>query len=351
MLGFDTGLINSYSNQVNRTDGGALMAAIRDGNLLAYSNQVTVSSNNMAPETYDWGLIYTLANIDANIAMYPGGSPSHVTADSENQGFIIDFLLMSQTLDNAGNQGSNWSRGTHFMIADTGPSVNMGIGMLNANFLLAADDMRLWIKNSGTVGGAAYGGGIDLLSPRVRMQLSAELAGVSLPRGDDKVAIADVDLNLEGLVNFRLSPPPDGENFLAYSAAIRLYSMSDTTDSTLVSGQGSFWSIAEPGRPEVELRLANIEGDVAIVDSKLELHERNHSGNGESPQLEISNKIVFGGSAVQRLQDGTEGLASVPGGALGQEVKSDIYFGSDRLGQLVIPNGSIRTTIGLLPQE
>jgi len=351
MLGFDTGLINSYSNQVNRTDGGALMAAIRDGNLLAYSNQVTVSSNNMAPETYDWGLIYTLANIDANIAMYLGGSPSHVTADSENQGFIIDFLLMSQTLDNAGSQGSNWSRGTHFMIADTDPSVNMGIGMLNANFLLAADDMRLWIKNSGTVGSAAYGGGIDLLSPRVRMQLSAELAGVSLPRGDDKVAIADVDLNLERLVNFRLSPPPDGENFLAYSAAIRLYSMSDTTDSTLVSGQGSFWSIAEPGRPEVELRLANIEGDVAIVDSKLELHERNHSGNGESPQLEISNKIVFGGSAVQRLQDGTEGLASVPGGALGQEVKSDIYFGSDRLGQLVIPNGSIRTTIGLLPQE
>ena len=283
--------------------------------------------------------------------MYPGGSPSHVTADSENQGFIIDLLLMSQTLDDAGNQGSNWSRGTHFMIADTDPSVNMGIGMLNANFLLAADDMRLWIKNSGTVGSAAYGGGIDLLSPRVRMQLSAELAGVSLPRGDDKVAIADVDLNLEGLVNFRLSPPPDGENFLAYSAAIRLYSMRDTTDSALVSGQGSFWSIAEPGRPEVELRLANIEGDLAIVDSKLELHERNHGGNGESPQLEISNKIVFGGSAVQRLQDGTEGLASVPGGALGQEVESDIYFGSDRLGQLVIPNGSIRTTIGLLPQE
>ncbi len=351
MLHFDTGLINSYSNIVNRTDGGALMAAIRDGNLLAYSNQVTVSSNTMAPETYDWGLIYTLANIDANIAMYPGGSGSHITADSENQGFILDFLLMSQTLDGSGNQGNNWAKGTHFMIADTDPSVNMGIGMLNANFLLAADDMRLWIKNSGTVDSAAYGAGIDLLSPRVRMQLSAELAGVSLPRGDDKVGIADVDLNLEGLVNFRLSPPPDGENFLAYSAAIRLYSMSDTADSTLVSGQGSFWSIAEPGRPEVELRLANIQGDLAIVDSKLELYERNHGGNGESPQLEISNKIVFGGSAVQRLQDGTSGLASVPGGALGQEVKSDIYFGSDRLGQLVIPNGSIRTTIGLLPQE
>jgi hypothetical protein len=101
----------------------------------------------------------------------------------------------------------------------------------------------------------------------------------------------------------------------------------------------------------VELRLANIQGDLAIVDSKLELYERNHGGNGESPQLEISNKIVFGGSAVQRLQDGTSGLASVSGGALGEEVKSDIYFGSDRLGQLVIPNGSIRTTIGLLPQE
>ena len=353
MLGFETGLVNSYSAAVNRTDGSALMAAIRDGNLLAYSNQVTVSSNTMSPETYNWGLIYTLANIDANIAMHPGGSVSDIGGGSESSGFVLDLLMMSQTLDGSGYQGSNWSKGTHFMIADTDPSVNMGIGMLNANFLLAADDMRVWLKNTwnGTAGDAAYEGGIDLLSPRVRMQLSAELAGVTLPRGEDKVGIADVNLNLEGLANFRISPPPDGENFLAYSAAIRLYPLNDTAGSVLASGQGSFWSIAEPGRPDVELRLADMQGDLAIVDSRLELYERNHGGNGESPQLELSNKIVFGGSAVGRLQEGTTGLGALPGGSPGQEMKSDIYFGSDRLGQLVIPNGSIRTTLGLLPQE
>lgn len=96
--------------------------------------------------------------------------------------------------------------------------------------------------------------------------------------------------------------------------------------------------------------MANIVGDLAIVDSKIELYERNHGGNGESPELEISNKIVFGGSAAARLGDGISGLTPAPTD-LGQVVSSDVYFGSDRLGQLVIPNGSIRTTIGLLPQE
>lgn len=355
MLELQTGLINHYSSYVNRADGSALMAAIRDGNLLAYSNQVTVSSTTMAPETYNWGLIYTLANIDANIAMYPGGSLSHVDhangAYSDNQGFILDVLLMSQTLDGAGNQGQNWTKGTHFMIADTDPAVNMGIGMLNSNFLLASDDLRVWLKNTPADSKAsAYAGGIDLLSPRTRMQLSAELAGVDLPDGSNKVGIADVNLNLEGGVNFRLSPPPPGENYLAYSAAIRLYPLTDTGDSTLASGEGSFWSIAEPGRPDVELRLAGIEGDISIEDSKIELYERDYGGNGESPKLELSNKLVFGASAANRLAEGVVGIEPAVGN-FGQAVKSDIYFGADRLGQLVIPNGSIRTTIGLLPQE
>lgn len=353
MLGFEVGTINSYSAAVNRSGASALMAVIRDGNLLAYSNQVTASSNTMAPETYNWGLIYTLSNIDANLALYPGGSLSDVAGGSESDGFIVDLLIMLQTLDSSGYQGINWSRGTHFMIADTDPSVNMGIGLLNSNFLLAADDMRLWLKNTanGTAGVHAYEGGIDLLSPRARMQLSAELAGAQLPDGADKVVIADVALNLEGLANFRLSPPPDGENYLAYSAAIRLYPLSDSADSILAGGEGSYWSIAEPGRPEVSLRLANMEGDLAIEDSRIALYERNYGGNGESPKLQLSNKLVFGASAVARLEDGTDGLSSVPGGALGQPVKSDLYFGADRLGELAIPNGSIRATIELLPQE
>lgn len=350
LLDIKTGLINSYSTLVNRTDGSALMAAIRDGNLLSYSNQVSVSSNTMAKETYNWGLIYTLANIDANIAMYPGGSLSHVASNSENQGFILDLILMTQTLDGTGFQGDNWSKGTHFMIADTDPAVNMGVGLLNADFLLAADDLRIWLKNTPADSKAsAYSGGIDLLSPRVRMQLSAEFAGVVLPDGSDKVHIADVDLNLEGGINFRLSPPPPGENYLAYSAGIRLYPISDTADSVMASGEGSFWSIAEPGRPGVELKLTGIQGDMAIEESKIELFERDYGGNGENPKLEMTNNLVFGASAAARLADGVGGLEPAVG-SFGQAVESDIYFGSDRLGQLAIPNGRIRTTIGLLPQ-
>jgi len=361
MLEFSVGNIAGYSANVNRSNADAMLALIREGNLLAYSNQVTVSAQEdastgyagMTPETYNWGLIYTLANINANLSLYPGGSQSDVPG-SESNGFMADVLLMTQTLDGSHQQGDNWAKGTHFLIADTDPTVNMGLGMINSQFLLAADDMRVWLKNtwSGTDGTNAYEGGIDLLSPRARMQFKGLLGGVSLPRGDEVVGIAGMDLNLEGLANFRISPPPDGENFLAYSSAIRLYSVADQPGSNLASGQGSFWSISEPGRADVELRLADIQGDIAITEGRLELTGRNETGAGEPPQLTLSNKILFGASAQNRINDGVAGLTnpSSYGGQVGQAVKADVYFGADRLGDIVVPNGTLKATIGLLPQ-
>ena len=184
------------------------------------------------------------------------------------------------------------------------------------------------------------------------MQFKGLLGGVSLPRGEEVVGIAGMDLNLEGLANFRISPPPDGDNYLAYSSAIRLYPMVDQADSNLVSGLGSFWSISEPGRPDVELRLSHIQGDIAITEGRLEITARNETGAGEPPQLTLSNKILFGASAQDRINDGMTGLSnpSIYGGQVGQAVKADVYFGSDRLGDIVVPNGSLKATIGLLPQ-
>ena len=356
---------------MNRSNAGALLYLIRDGNLLAYSNQVTVSASGpdgilgtgddvMAPETYNWGLIYTLANINSNIALYPGGSESDVGGGSRNQGMMADILLTTQTLS-SGVQGYNWENGTHFMIADTCDSVsagcpngevNMGIGYLGANFLLAADDTRIWLKNTwaGTASPNNWQGGIDLTSPRARLQLSGLLGGVRLPRGNQRVDIASVDMNLEGLINFRLSPPPDGENFLAYSGAVRLYDMADTASSNLVSGTGSYWSIAEPGRPEIDLRFANMTGDFALDQGRLEIIARDELGPGTEPMLVLEQRLLVGMSAADRITDSVSGMTLPGGWAAGQPLRSDIYLGDKRMGQMIIPAANLGGSIALMPQ-
>ena len=371
LLELAVGDISGYSAAVNRTDGGAGLFLIRDGNLLAYSNQVTASASGpdgvmgtaddvMAPETYNWGLIYTLANINSNIAFYPGGSESDVGGGSRSQGVMADILITSQTFS-AGTQGYNWENGTHFMIADTcsavGPGcpdgeVNMGIGYLGANFLLAADNTRIWLKNTwaGTAFPNNWQGGIDLTSPRARLQLSGLLGGVQLPTGLDRVDIASVDLNLEGLLNFRLSPPPDGENFLAYSGAVRLYNMSDTANSVLTSGSGSYWSIAEPGRPDIDLRFANMSGDFAIDQGRLEVIARDELGPGSDPMLVLEQRLLVGMSAASRIADSVSGMTLPGGWAAGQPLRSEVYLGDKRMGQMVIPAANLGGSIALMPK-
>lgn len=360
LLDLQVGHISGYDASIARTDGGALLHLIRDGNLLAYSNRVTASADSMAPESWNWGLIYTLANINSSIALYPGGSESDPGGGSRNQGMMADVLITTQTFD-GNTQGFNWEKGTHFMIADTCSSlspacprgeVNVGIGFLGSSFLLGADDMRIWLKNTwaGTAAPDNWDGGIDLMSPRARMQLTGLLSGVKLPTGDDRADIASVDMNLEGLMNFRLSPPPDGENFLAYSAGVRLSPLSDTATMQLASGNGSYWSIAEPGRPEVALRFANMTGDFALSEGRLEVMARNEAGPGEPPMLTLENKILVGASAAARMTDASIGV-SLPGGApAGQVLHSDVYFGDDALGRVVIPAATLKSTISLLPK-
>lgn len=360
LLDLEIGHIDGFDGSINRTDGGALLHLIRDGNLLAYSSRVTASADGMAPESWNWGLIYTLANINTNIALYPGGSESDPGGGSRNQGMMADVLISTQSLD--GNvQGFNWEKGSHFMIADTCSAlsaacprgeINMGIGFLGSSFLLGADDMRIWLKNtwSGTAAPNNWDGGIDLMSPRARLQLSGILGGVKLPTGTDRADIASVDMNLEGLLNVRLSPPPDGENFLAYSAGVRLYPLANNSAMQLASGNGSYWSIAEPGRPEVALRFTNMTGDFALAEGRLEVMARNEKGQGEPPMLTLENKILVGASAAGRLADATNGIALPGGGPAGKVLQSDVFFGDNALGRVVIPAATLKSSISLLPK-
>lgn len=360
LLSFAVGQIANYNTDVNTTTAPALLYLIRDGNLLAYSNKVTVSADSVTSDSYNWGLIYTLGNINSNISMYAGGNESDVAGGSRTTGIMADVLLMTQSFAGSGvgvAQGYNWENGTHFLIADTcttvstacpGGNVNMGIGILGASFLLAADDMRIWLKNTwaGTAGSNAYDGGVDLLSPRARMELKGIFGGAKLPGGSAVIRVANIDLNLEGLINFRLSPPPDGSNYLAYSAALRVGTLTDVAGSTLASGKGSFFSIAEPGRVDADLRFANLSGDMALTNGRLEVLSKSETSDAKS-HLEISNTVLLGYSASARMTDAVSGSALPTGN---QVVYSDIQFGGNTLAKMVIPSGTLKSTIALMPK-
>ncbi|MCH8541997.1 MAG: hypothetical protein LAT61_00375 [Alcanivorax sp.] len=348
MLNLHAGNISGYTHGSNRTDGDGLLFAIRDGNLLAYANQVIVDPDGVYsdPEHYHWGLVYTLPNINANVVMYPGGSL--YDADS---GFIADILLMSQS-SRDGQGDVIWQEGSHFMVVDTCPgagiggcdrAVNMGFGMVGADFLFAGDDTRIWLRNNDD-----GNGGIDLMSPRARMQLRGLLALTRVPDGQDMMAIAGSDLNLEGFANFRITPPPPGEAYLGYSAALRLGELNNTADATLAGGQGSYYAIYEPGRPDVALSFTGITGDVSLEDGRLQVYGRNEKSDGSPPELALSNTIRIGASAAGRMDDAHAG-ALLPGGAGGQVLRSDVYFGNDRLGEMVIPGATLKSSISLTP--
>lgn len=416
LVGLTAGTVQGYSSEVNRTGGALYMQLIRNGNLLAWSNSVRVKRNPTAPTYedgpgfggnalatngsscatspgnsgcgYSWGLVATLANINANIYLYPGGSET-TGVGNRNQGALGDILFMSQSFgvweqNNRTTSGGTcqangtgcvdtqrWSQGTHLMVADT--AAQMGIGILGASILLAADDLRLWLKDTTTdTSPGNLVGGVDLFSPRVRYNLKGLFGGARLPNGHDLIRVANIDMNLEGLLNFRISPPPtdvqsgktaESNDYLAYSGAMRLRcggvtafgctdnAFADSAGSSTASGSGSYISIEEPGKPGVDLRFADLSGDLAITEGVLQLRSAPDTAADAAPNsgnkfstaradLTIANKILMGASASSRLTDGTSGAGVGNGGAAGRALTGNVRFGGNDIMSMAIPAAS-----------
>ncbi len=411
----------SGSDTVNRTGGALFMDLIRDGNLLAWSNRVRVihidpvsgqkvyddtpaQGGNADGSGYSWGLISTMANMNANIYFYPGGSETPGSGNRK-QGAMGDLLFTSQSFDspnfknwnfdvnnpdpvkkaaavaakalcdaNASSTACNnarWSQGTHFMLADT--AKQMGVGFLGTSILIAADDLRLWLKD--TTGDASPNnatGGIDLFSPRVRYNLSGLLGGARLPNGHDLIRVANIDMNLEGLLNFRLySAPtnvqsgkkPDSNDYLGYSGAIRLRCgnasnfgctdnvFTDSVGSTTASGKGSYIHIEEPGKEGTYLAFDDLSGDLAMTEGAIQLRAAANDNTNTAPNsgnkfstdradLNISNKILMGASAGARLTDGVAGAGVGAGGAAGRPMTGNIRFSGNDIMSMAIPAAS-----------
>lgn len=374
----------TYGSAVqNAGDAGALAIIVRDGQLQSYSRTVRLlewdAAGVRSEREFGWGLIYALANLDANIYLYPGGSG---TAGNVDNGIIADIMVMSQTLDGS-QQGFNWDHGTHLLIADT--DAEMGIGFVSGSFLLAANDTRMWVRNQ--TGSDYYSGDLDFFSPTARFNYTSTFGGGLLPGHPDydplnpdparpqTVRGALLDLNLEGLVNLRFSPSdPDstaGRNYLGYSGALRLGSNGSgecaggsdcglaTNGSADDRSYGSYISIAEPNRPEVALRLANITGDISFTNGRVDLVGTGERGTGSAgneegtdpsrPKMVISNDIQIGQAAHSRLLDG---VADTQVNIVqAQELMIDrIMLGDATLGRMIIPSARIHSSITLEPQ-
>ncbi len=357
LVGLPAGQVNDFIAPTSNMGGVAL--SMRDGNLLTYARQVRLfdGSDPSQPfnatdgynREFDWGLIYTLANMDGDIYLYPGGNPSDISGGSLDYGMIADIALMSQTFNGA-QQGFDWSRGSHLMIADT--AAEMGIGLLGVSFLLLADDTRIWIKPQWDPSDH-YEGGLDLMSRNVRLAINGIFGGTDLTQPEARLLQgALIGFNYEGLLNIRMSPAPLGQHYLGYSMAMRSYrdDSPERVAAGLASGEGTYLSFAEPSRPTVEMRLADITGDMAIINGRIDLRGAAEDGDG-FPKLVISQDILIGQTATARMLDGVVG-SSLPGGSAGQVLQvGAVEFAGNSLGTIVVPSGQWHTSITLRPQD
>lgn len=420
-INIDPGTVAGFDTQVNRATAKGLGLFVRDGNLMSYSRRVRLLERNAAGVTttrdFKWGIIYTFANVDANVYIYAGGNEADAANGSRNGGLVMDVLLMSQTFNPgdpfttaaARTQGFNWSNGSHLMISDTDINNNgivgetrdaMGIGLVSSSFLLASTDMSLRLLNNmpspdpGLAGryNAAdpYKAGIDLMSPKTRFNFVTTFGGGILPdssggygAGPTVVKASLIQLNFEGMLNGRLSPaaPVSGagssfnpcsaavtgytcSNYLGYSWAMRFMDTNDANLSENTNGYagwsgtalqlgdyGSYLSLAEPNRPDVDVRFSNITGDLALVNGVIDMVPTAQDGDGK-PKLRISHTMVLGSASAARVTDAASNRSGWENGVVpGQEFRIDrVLLGGANLGRIVIPSATIYSSLTLKPQ-
>ncbi|MDO8267900.1 MAG: hypothetical protein Q7T32_08735 [Moraxellaceae bacterium] len=316
-------------------DAKALALGVRDMTLSAYSSTVDLidrtSNAAKAPQRYNWALIYTFANLDADIIVTPVASSDRMR---------LDLALTTQTLETGDT--NRWQKGTNFMIGDTDTGVNQGIGLIGADVLMA-------VRN-GTLGQTASG--IKFDSPQVRYQLRGMIAGGAIPAMPVMQKMAYIDMNLEAdRFVLTLGPAATGKA-LTYSGFINIinsniadFSNPVPTAGNHIHDDGTYLSLSEPNFSKlgVDFRFADITGSVEVTDGKVDLQ-----GESEGQfRLLISNNIKVGSTATHPCAFGVASCAAVVGTPL---QVGRLEFGGKDLGALVMPSGIIRAQVTMMPQ-
>ncbi|MCH8542852.1 MAG: hypothetical protein LAT61_04710 [Alcanivorax sp.] len=313
---------------------GALAVMVRDAFLHAYPTRVYVDvGGDYTPggpvgpddDIFNWGLITTLGDMDADIVLYPGAADG-------GRGLHMDAVVTVQSHGSTAPGSGGWQQNTHLMIADTDPAVMRGIGLVNANLLLSVEALYLDVTTAGIslttdqgmrlmIDGLFAGGDLDSLERpdlveawRQVINLEAQSFRLDIAPGEEVMTVAD---------GTRI-----GNTYLAFSGHIRLD-----------EGGGTYISLAEPNYPDVDLRLANMRGDIAIDSGRLDLLARTQDPFDEDDpvaRLVISADLLLGRSAGLPNIDGREAALS-----------SSLQFGGTQLMDMVIPGGGLNVSIGL----
>lgn len=317
------------------TDANAMALTVRDMRLAAYSTTVDVLDRtvtlNKAPVRYEWGLIYTFADLDADIFVSPRTDNS----------LDVRLALTTQTLQTS--VADRWTYGTNFMIADTETAASSyAIGLMGADVLMAMTDGRMTMNSSGII--------TD--STNLRYQIRGMLGGGKLPDMPVPQSMAYIDLNLEAdRYQLILAPAPSGNSALLYSGFINLANLGTSianptpTAGNHMHDDGTYFSLAEPNmsKLDVDFRFANITGPLAIRNGKVDLQ-----GDSDSTfRLLISNDIDVGTTAIVPC---SFGVTCTPAAATAPLRVGSLEFGGKNLATIVMPSGTIRSQITLMPQ-
>lgn len=368
----------------------SLGIAFRDLSLQAYSTNVTllddvdgngdytgtvnVNGKSVAEtRTFGWGLMYTLGKVDGNIYLYPGNYAQGSTSSSGN-GVTLDVLMMSQsTASNSNKLLGN----TNFMIADT--TKGYGIGLMEANLLFAAHQLNFNLTNSG----------IELKTNDLRMEVNGRLGGGTVPNLTQQVNLSNLDVNLEGAVDFYLAGantktasqdtatnnqyttfisgtstpaidtytynnPYTGKPYpyLAFSGTMTLGNSatfgkgcSDPTTMAF-SCTDSYVSLGEPSQPGVDVRFADLQGTVKVINGRVFLISQGDPvmAPDQLPRLQIAADVQVGATA-----GGNPLATNVMMGTL--NTSGNFSGNYSALGSIVIPSGQMYSSIILKPQH
>jgi hypothetical protein len=116
--------------------GPAIALSGRDMKFLAYNTTVNIIDNPDPIRSYNWGLVYTVGRLDADILVYPG-------ARGGGEGLTFDALIGLQS-------PGAWNANSHFLLADT--DADVGVGFINTSFLIDIRDASLELTGGRMVG-------------------------------------------------------------------------------------------------------------------------------------------------------------------------------------------------------
>jgi len=320
---------------VSASDESALGMFVRNAHLHAYNTQVEVLDPTSAqPVTaLNWGLVFTLGRLDADMFIYPGGVNQAATGlrfdgtiITQTPGFWQQATHQNTSLRWQAYADTDWRRGSHFMVADTNvgqQGSRFGVGLVNSDLWWQGRDVYLRLTTGDPMlpelpagiwldaqGGATY-------------RLRGLLGGGEMMALNEPVKMALLDLNLSThRFIFAMAPTvpasPTADVPIAFAGLLDF------------DGE-AYLRIIEPSNPNASFQIDQVSGRVGWRDGTLQLQSGQNTDDGQ-PSLTIRNDLLFGTTAT--FGGPVAGSAGGPEPLVGR-----VGYGSETFGRIAVPAG------------